>query len=78
MLMMSKLRLGLLAVEIVGRITPAVLDVVEERTGVPPAVMTELVKAKLQEQQTTFTRVSQKTVSLFIDAIGSLLSDLES
>lgn len=76
--MMSKLRLGLLAVEIVGRITPAVLDVVEERTGVPPAVMTELVKAKLQEQQTTFTRVSQKTVSLFIDAIGSLLSDLES
>ena len=78
MAVMGKWRLGLMAVEIIGRVTPAVLEVVEEHTEVSPDEVALMVKTRIDDYRVTWTRVSNKTVSLFIEAISSLLTDLES
>jgi len=70
-------RVGFAAIEIVSRIVPVALDVIEERSGMPADVVTALVMAKFEEGRATWTRVQPKTITLFVQAIASLLSDLE-
>jgi len=74
----GKWRIGLIAMETVGRVTPVILDVVEEHTGLPPEAVTDLVKARIDEERESRSRVSRKTVNLFVEAVSSLLTDLES